>query len=221
MSGMVPFPDIDGPWLTGNRIKRAGKLLRNWSSDTTGRLYSQAEIEEAFEILLIYRRRFSGGRQPLASVSMSLRSMVVTATEIEEVEVTQRLKRADRIIEKLVRHPRMQLTTMDDIGGCRVVVPTLGDLDKLQRYLHRRWGDSVKTRRNYVADPKPTGYRAYHLVVIRHGMPIEVQRHRLAAELGEHGRAGRGDDRVDAQGRPGQCRRLRYVQLPRSRLWVP
>ena len=175
MSGMVPFPDIDGPWLTGNRIKRAGKLLRNWSSDTTGRLYSQAEIEEAFEILLIYRRRFSGGRQPLASVSMSLRSMVVTATEIEEVEVTQRLKRADRIIEKLVRHPRMQLTTMDDIGGCRVVVPTLGDLDKLQRYLHRRWGDSVKTRRNYVADPKPTGYRAYHLVVIRHGMPIEVQ----------------------------------------------
>jgi putative GTP pyrophosphokinase len=160
--------------LSGNRIKAAGKLLRNWYR---GEPCVQSDVDEAVTVLMTYRKRFSGagGNQPLASVSMSLRSMVHTSTGQRAAEVTQRLKRVDRIIGKLDRHPHMQLTTMDDIGGCRVVVPGLDELRKVERYLERRWSSHIKTRRDYITCPKDTGYRAVHLVVIRGGMPIEVQ----------------------------------------------
>jgi putative GTP pyrophosphokinase len=164
------MPHADG--LSGNRIKSAGKLLRKWGA---GEPCDQVEIDDAVAVLMTYRKRVSAGGQPLASVNMSLRSMVQTSTKVSTVEVTQRLKRVDRIIQKLVRHPDMQLTKMDDIGGCRVVVPTLPELWKIQRYVDRKWGENVKTRRDYITNPKPTGYRAYHLVIVRSEMPIEVQ----------------------------------------------
>ena len=83
-------------WLSGNQIKRAGNLLRQWSN---GEEFPETEVYDAVTTLMTYRARFSRWTQPLASVNMSLRSMVRTSTRSPElVEVTQRLKRVDRII---------------------------------------------------------------------------------------------------------------------------
>ena len=163
--------------LSGNQVKNAGKLLRRWFNARLAGQTTEIEhgqIQAAISVLMTYRTRFSEGRQPIATVNMGLRSMVQTSTG-KPAEVTQRLKRAERIIEKLCRHPDMQLTTMDDIAGCRVVLPDLTDLRKLQRHLDRRWGAAIKTRRDYIEEPKDTGYRAFHLVVLRANMSVEVQ----------------------------------------------
>lgn len=53
---------------------------------------------------------------------MGLRSCLTT--EGLELDVSQRLKRLPTIEDKLRRLPRMDLSSMQDIGGCRAVLDT-------------------------------------------------------------------------------------------------
>lgn len=77
----------------------------------------------------------------------------------------QRLKRYESISKKLKRWQYMKLDSMQDLGGCRVVVPNLSELhsfvDKIKQL---RWNHLLKEEYNYVDNPKPDGYRCYHLV---------------------------------------------------------
>lgn len=47
------------------------------------------------------------------------------ASNHTDVVVAERLKRLDSIINKLKREPSMSLWTMQDLVGCRFIVPTL------------------------------------------------------------------------------------------------
>ena len=136
-------------------------------------LADKDEIDAARLILDRFRASFKEAPFPLTKVNMGLRSMASRVSP--DARVTQRLKRQSRIIEKLARFPTMQLTTMEDIGGCRVVVPTYEEALRLRERVESRWGQTVTRNRDYVAHPKETGYRAFHLVVIREGFPIEIQ----------------------------------------------
>ena len=69
----------------------------------------------------------------------------------------------------------MKLSRMEDVVGCRLVVDGLGDLETVVRSLEDQWGAAIVRRRDYISNPKPTGYRAYHLVVRRDDLPVEVQ----------------------------------------------
>jgi ppGpp synthetase/RelA/SpoT-type nucleotidyltranferase len=54
-----------------------------------------------------------------------------------EHSVTQRLKRLPTIVDKLARHPNMQLTTMEDIGGVRAVLSSQEQADAILADLRR------------------------------------------------------------------------------------
>lgn len=96
-----------------------------------------------------------------------------------EPQVTQRLKRFTTIVNKLHRHPKMQLNTMEDIAGIRAVLPTQDAVDRLHKRLRsqRRW--VIRRTREYVSGrrpgPKDDGYRAVHLIVVRDGCFVEIQ----------------------------------------------
>lgn len=45
-----------------------------------------------------------------------------------DIVVAERLKRLDSIINKLKREPNMSLWTMQDLGGCRFIVPTVNEV---------------------------------------------------------------------------------------------
>jgi putative GTP pyrophosphokinase len=62
---------------------------------------------------------------------------------------------------------------MQDIGGVRAVVPSLRHVYVVRRRLLKSW--SIIRERDYIAEPKSSGYRALHLIVRRMGYPIEVQ----------------------------------------------
>ncbi len=85
----------------------------------------------------------------------------------------QRLKRLTTIIDKLEREPKMQVTQMQDVAGVRALLPSLTHLYAVSRRLRKTW--TVIRVRDYVAEPKPSGYRALHLIVRRGGYPVEVQ----------------------------------------------
>lgn len=94
------------------RAKLANNLDRvSTSSRATPRLPAAETVWE-------YRATFN---YPLTRVNANVRHYIKKAGC--EVVVAQRLKCLPRIIEKLVRYPRMRLTQMQDVGGCRAVLP--------------------------------------------------------------------------------------------------
>lgn len=150
-----------------SRIDAAGDTLRRWA-ESENILWGAPEVE-ALEVAIAYRA--AHGRA-LTTVVMGLRSMVKTAGA--PVVVAQRLKRMPAIVGKLARFARMDLSRMQDIGGCRAILPDQPSIDRVHRRVSRnRW--MIDKEYDYVSEPKTTGYRALHLVVLNHGRLIEVQ----------------------------------------------
>lgn len=100
--------------------------------------------------------------------------------------VAQRLKRLPSVEAKLLRMPTMNLARMQDIGGCRAVLPTTTDAHRLANdYAARPSIHPVAHFQDYIARPKASGYRGIHQVhrfhpadeteAIYEGMRIEVQ----------------------------------------------
>ena len=79
-------------------------------------------------------------------------------------------KSTPAIVDKLCRSS-MRLTQMQDIAGCRVVVPDIPAQDRVIARLDQMFDATVIDRR-----VKPSnGYRAVHVVVREVGLPVEVQ----------------------------------------------
>ena len=107
----------------------------------------------------------------MLSVRMSYTSFAGTLG-VHGFVVSQRLKRIERIQRKLERES-VRLSQLQDIGGVRVIVPTLTDQAKLAEHAVDYLQNVVVI--DYVTAPKTTGYRAIHHVVKRAGRLIEVQ----------------------------------------------
>ncbi len=149
-------------------VNRAGEELRSvW----TGASPIAPTTEEAIEVLADFRMAHA---YPLQMVASSLRYHV--GRRCVAGDVGQRLKRLPTIIDKLARHPEMALARMQDIGGCRAVVADEADLRLVLRHLRKSnaW-NLIGDGKDYIASPKPDGYRAFHLVVEKEGRAIEIQ----------------------------------------------
>ncbi len=80
--------------------------------------------------------------------------------------VAQRLKRLPSIISKLQRFNAMQLSTMQDLGGCRAVVRSMRNLERLIEIYEKQPTTAAKfiSKKDYILNPKPDGYRGAHFV---------------------------------------------------------
>lgn len=83
------------------------------------------------------------------------------------ITVAQRLKRRHTIFDKLCREPKMQLSRMNDVAGCRLIFQSQDELCEFRDSLHSarfkhvlRNGDD--DRYNYITHPKKSGYRGIH-----------------------------------------------------------
>lgn len=77
----------------------------------------------------------------------------------------QRIKRKESILTKLVRQPSMNLSQMQDIGGCRAVMRNMSQVkDLLDIYKTRPSVHGLVGIKHYINTPKPDGYRGIHLV---------------------------------------------------------
>ncbi len=198
--------------FTKGEVNRAGVLLldlrERMRQDGAQRAVDDSDeqkLDAAWEALTWWRSLHA---RPLSAVAANLRYHVDRgdARVRGRIEVTQRLKRLDTLIGKLGRE-RGNVTQMQDIGGVRAVVPSLRDVYVVRRRLLKSW--SVIRERNYIAEPKSSGYRALHLIVKRMGYPIEVQLRTVgqdiwANQVEETGRQigvdlkfGAGDKRLD------------------------
>jgi ppGpp synthetase/RelA/SpoT-type nucleotidyltranferase len=138
------------------KVDTAGKILIKKFKEV-----EDAKEKEAFEIFHNWRASHA---YPMHIIMLTLKNI---SKNINSGAIcVQRLKRVKSIIGKLERYSS-QLSQIQDIGGCRVVVPDVKSAKKIaELYIksnqrHKR----VKSReRNYINKPKSDGYRSIHLV---------------------------------------------------------
>ncbi len=114
--------------------------------------------------------------EPMAWVAAEVTKRA--AAEAPSHAVADRLKRMPQIVKKLARLEKMKLARMQDIGGCRLVVPSLEDVDRVEQRIVKpaKRGWPLRYRHDHREEGKPqTRYRALHLIVERDGCLIEIQ----------------------------------------------
>jgi ppGpp synthetase/RelA/SpoT-type nucleotidyltranferase len=197
-----------------SQVKRAGKVLRD--SVRHPLTIDEQTVRDAELALENWR---SAHAFALNSVQMTLRRQVERAQLT--ADVSQRLKERRTIIDKLLREPTMQLSTMQDIAGCRAVVPDLADVRQVVDGWHeaRLRKLEIVEEYDYLEVSRPSGYRAYHLIV-RHGEQgrlVEVQlrsqlQHAWAVAVESVGRT-RGQSLKTGQGTPELLARFHRVAV--------
>lgn len=138
------------------KVTKAGKALRDED------YHNERELEKLMGVLSFWRYEHD---LPLKSAFQLIQDV---ALNIDKSSIFgSRLKRLSSIVKKLQRWEKMKLGNMRDIGGCRVIVSGEAKLRKVVRALRKdlRFKDedgSVRCR-DYIEEPKPDGYRSYHL----------------------------------------------------------
>lgn len=159
------------PAYSKKELRRAGRLLRDLAA---GEVYPAEEVWRAVSVIEWWRALHAG---PLVRTNVGLRYYVRKVGA--EPDVTQRLKRFSTIVDKLQRHPTMQLSTMEDIAGVRAVLPRQSQVDDVVGELRRQPRWQIRRIREYITGrdpgPKEDGYRAVHVVIERDGCFVEIQ----------------------------------------------
>lgn len=135
-----------------SKIINSGKRIKDVNS-------TPEQIEEATKVIDNWRASHAF---PMHVIYIHLRRM---ASKRKDIIVAERLKRMDSIIKKLEREPSMSLWTMQDLGGCRFIVPTLDEVyDYSEKYHLSRKRHIFKSQYDYIKSPKLSGYRSLHMV---------------------------------------------------------
>jgi putative GTP pyrophosphokinase len=149
----MPFSSV--PSESKNRINKAGQIL---AKDNT----SPTDVDWARDLAIRWRACHA---YPINTFQATLRRKL-TGVKGDPI-VAQRLKRMPTIIDKLRRYPAMQLTTMQDIGGVRAVLDSVGDVYKLAaEYKNKsRFAHELIDEKDYIENPRSEdGYRSLHLI---------------------------------------------------------
>lgn len=157
------------PDLTSSQVNRAGQRIRR---HFRGEGENPEQLYDALDTLVAFRALHAA---PLQTATMGLRSAV--NSEGLPVQVSQRLKRVPTIIDKLVREPTLAMSRMQDIGGCRAVLPSIDGIRAVERRLEAR---PTRAREfiavsDYIASPRDSGYRGVHVIMRYGGRNIEMQ----------------------------------------------
>lgn len=144
---------------TKGQIDRAGRALAGGTAEPS-------ELDQALAVINNWRACHG---YPLHAIKMTLlrRARALDSSAL----IAQRLKRLPSIALKLRDNPAMQLSQMQDIGGCRAVMTSISDVRKLVSVYEKtniknpRTGRPVQHEKyDYIENPKPDGYRSHHLV---------------------------------------------------------
>ncbi len=156
------------PKYSGSQINKAGKIIADPFS-------TPKEREEALVILNNWRAAHA---YPLQVICSNLRQKNPDAI------VVQRLKRLESITGKIQRFPEMQLYKMQDLGGCRVIVDTIEQVyEAIDEYKTSRIRHILKREYDYIANPKESGYRSYHMVYQFHSESKDTYNKNMFIEI--------------------------------------
>ncbi len=144
------------PRYSRNQVDKAGDIL---IGDVDG------ELTWAFPVVNNWR---DAHNFPLAKLRMQLKRLakkvVPGGSARDGDQVVARIKRMPSIKSKLQRQTT-QLSQMQDVGGCRAVLKSIGEVRELvDLYKDGKIGHIFRGEKNYIDGPKREGYRCHHLI---------------------------------------------------------
>jgi ppGpp synthetase/RelA/SpoT-type nucleotidyltranferase len=159
--------------FSNNQINKAGKILASEEIDN-----GSAEFIQALDTINAWRSEHRYALEMFGNLLMEK----ARAIDINFV-FASRLKKIVSIKEKLRREPNMQLSGMQDIGGCRLIFTRIEDVYEMVNTLLSMGGKHVlKRKTDYIETPRASGYRCYHLIYEYHNggtvaenLKIEIQ----------------------------------------------
>jgi len=143
------------PLYSRDKINLAGNLL-------IGNPAPGLSVDLAFDIINNWR---ASHNFPLNTFQTRLRRIAKSVDS--NCIVAQRIKRLSSIEHKLQRFPKMKLSQIQDIGGCRAILSTVKDVDELVKlYVQQSRGvkHALEKETNYILKPPISGYRGVHLI---------------------------------------------------------
>ena len=171
MENLIKQPKWQEVKYTRNQIINAGKIIRQENS-------SMEEQRHAIEVIDNWREAHAF---PLHIIYIHLRRM---AEKDSSVIVAERLKRLESIISKLIRERSMNLWTMQDLGGCRVIVNSIDDVYNYSiAYEKSKKRHIQKKVYDYIKQPKLSGYRSLHVVYEYHSDRSEKYNRNMLIEI--------------------------------------
>lgn len=154
------------PEYSRNQVDKAGFALVDPDADADA-------LASAYAIINNWRSSHS---YPLNTFQINLRTKIKTLKR--PVLVAQRIKRLDSIKSKIERSQTrtIQLSQMQDIGGCRAVLPAVSDIERLvASYRASRFKHELRGEKNYILSPKKDGYRCHHLIYQYFNLPNQIE----------------------------------------------
>jgi ppGpp synthetase/RelA/SpoT-type nucleotidyltranferase len=157
--------------FSNKQINKAGKALAE--ADITSEEYGKA-----LEIVNEWRSEHRFALEQFRELLMDR----ARAIDINFV-FASRLKKIDSIKDKLRREENMQLSKMQDIGGCRLIFSRIEDVyEMVEALTSMETKHILKRQTDYIEKPKNSGYRGVHLVFEYHNggtvaenVKIEIQ----------------------------------------------
>lgn len=149
---MSKFPELQ---YSKGDVVRAGKALEGklvWSPDTE---------EQVLRTFQVANNWLASHALPMAQMRFELqgRMRAVGAKGI----TAARLKQMQSIRSKLTRISS-NLRQLQDLGGCRAVVPSIDDAKRLVQSIKENSPHVLKREDPYMDVPRDSGYRSHHLI---------------------------------------------------------
>ena len=137
---------------SGNQVKKAGKVIRNAGNSN----HLTENLIAALDVMDWWRDSHTHALAEAFEVIVNL-----SASLEPNSYCSKRLKRYESLRKKLLRMPQASLSSLDDIGGCRAVIPNLYQVKNMVEKLENSLGDFNKN--DYLDPPKFDGYRGVHI----------------------------------------------------------
>lgn len=171
MSQTIDQPKWAKVEYSKKRIEKAGRdIIKDSLSDE--------DRKKALDIIDNWR---SSHAFPLQVIYMNLKRL---SKNDDTIIVAQRLKRLDSIVDKLKRFNTMSLWNMQDLGGCRFIVSDIESVYKYSGQLkNSRVRHALHNTKDYIEEPKESGYRSLHIVYKYHSDKSEEYNHNMLIEV--------------------------------------
>lgn len=143
-----------------------GKYIIRWYSMEL-RAARDGDVDNWKEVILIYS----------SALKMISTKLEVLNDEFHHVHrynpiehIKSRIKTSESIVKKLKKHGyestiQNMVEHVNDIAGIRVICSFASDIYQIAEMLSKQSDIKVISIKDYITNPKPSGYRSYHMLV--------------------------------------------------------
>jgi ppGpp synthetase/RelA/SpoT-type nucleotidyltranferase len=161
-----------------NDLKRAGKML---ASDMP---YDENNLERTEKYIEVFKMAYSWRNSHIYPMRRIQHELGGRVRAIKRSGFSySRVKRMVSIRKKLSR-TTTKFNQIQDLGGCRAILNTAEAYSEIiEEYKNGISAHTLRLDRDYVASPKPSGYRGHHFVLQFQSEPESYQYHDRQIEV--------------------------------------